>query len=124
MASITTDMLAKGVWHIGLFMMATSRRGSGDAHLLISGIEHWAAGHGAEWLRLGVVQGNVRAERFWERLGYVQTRTREGVRMMARTNTIRVMVKPLAGGVIDEYVSLVPRDRPNPPKCGLLRVYD
>jgi hypothetical protein len=64
MVNVTTDMLASGVWHIGLFIVATPRRGSGEAHVLISGIEQWAPTHGAEWLRLGVVQGNARAERF------------------------------------------------------------
>src|SRR5258705_9166242 len=28
-------------------------------------------GSGALWLRLGVVEGNLRAERFWENSGYV-----------------------------------------------------
>jgi hypothetical protein len=28
------------------------------------------------------------------------------------TNTVRVMVKLLAGGTIEEFLSLVPRDRP------------
>ena len=95
-------------------MVATSRQGSGDAHLLISGLERWAAAYGAGWLRLGVVQGNARAERFWERLGYVETRTREGVQIGARSNTVRVMVKSLGGGVIDDYLTLVPRDRLDP----------
>jgi GNAT superfamily N-acetyltransferase len=118
MANVTTDMLAVGVWHIGLFMVATSRHGSGDAHVLISGLERWAADHGAEWLRLGVVQGNARAERFWERLGYVQARTRDGVQIGALTDTVRVMVKPLVDGVLDDYLALVPRDRPEPPADG------
>jgi GNAT superfamily N-acetyltransferase len=118
MANITSDMLAVGVWHIGLFMVATPRYGSGDAYLLISGIEQWAAGHEAEWLRLGVAQGNAHAERFWERLGYVQARTRDGVQMGAVTNTVRVMVKLLVDGVMDDYLDLVPRDRPEPPADG------
>src|SRR5205814_4167986 len=44
-----------------------------------------------------------------------QTRTREGVQMGKLTNTVRVMVKPLAGGSIEEFLSLVPRDRPEVP---------
>lgn len=57
-------------------------------------------------------RANTRAERFWESMGYLQTRTRAGVQMGKRSNTLRVMVKPLAGGSIEEYLSLVPRDRP------------
>jgi len=112
MACVVTDMLVTGVWHIGLFIVATSRHGSGLAHMLHQGLQDWAISHGARWLRLGVVQGNARAERFWESLGYVQTRTREGIEMGGRVNTIRVMVKPVGGGTIEEYLSLIPRDRP------------
>jgi len=117
MANVITDLLAKDVWHIGLFIVATARHGTGDAQALNEGLERWAMANGAKWLRLGVVRGNARAERFWESLGYVQTRTREGVQMGKRTNTVRVMVKPLAGGTIEEFLSLVPRDRPEVPSA-------
>jgi GNAT superfamily N-acetyltransferase len=112
MANVTTDLLADGVWHIGLFMVDHARRGSGDAHTLHRGLEAWAKAHGARWLRLGVVQGNARAEAFWARLGYVETRVREGVPMGQRSQTVRVLFKPLAGGTLEELRTLVPRDRP------------
>jgi GNAT superfamily N-acetyltransferase len=111
MANIISDLLAPGVWHIGLFVVATSRHGSGDAQTIYRGLETWAIDNGARWLRLGVVQGNARAERFWESLGYIQTRTRDGVAMGKLTNTIRVMMKPLAGGSLEQYLSLIERDR-------------
>lgn len=115
LANVVSDLLAPGVWHIGTFIVATSRHGSGEAQVLYCGIEDWARAKGARWLRLGVVQGNVRAERFWEALGYVETRTRAGVEMGRLTNTLRVMVKPLAGGTFEQYLELVPRDRPELP---------
>ena len=62
-------------------------------------------------MRLGVVQGNARAERFWASLGYVAVRQRQGVQMGQRLVTVRNMVKPLAGGRIEEYFALVPRDQ-------------
>lgn len=114
-ANVVSDLLAPGVWHIGLFIVATARFGTGDAQALDRGLETWAASNGANWLRLGVVRGNVRAERFWEALGFVQTRTRSGVEMGKLTNTLRVMVKPLASGTLEQYLSLVERDRPEPP---------
>ena len=113
MATVITDLLAPGVWHIGLFMVATARHGSGDAQRLHEGLEHWAGDHGARWLRLGVVSGNGRAERFWESMGYAQVRIREGVAMGKRMHTLRVMVKPLQGHTLEELLSLVPRDRPD-----------
>lgn len=111
-ADVVSDLLAPGVSHIGLFMIASSRHGSGDAQLLYRGLENWAREQGAQWMRLGVVQGNGRVERFWEALGYRPTRTRDGVVMGKRVNTIRVMFKPLAGGTLEQYLSLVERDRP------------
>ncbi len=114
MASVISDLLAPSVWHIGLFIVGTSRHGTGDAQALYQGLEAWAASNGATWLRLGVVQGNARAERFWKSLGYVQARTRSGVEMGRLTNTLRVMVKPLAGDSLEHYLSLVQRDRPEP----------
>jgi GNAT superfamily N-acetyltransferase len=113
-ADVVSDLLVPDVWHIGLFIVATSRHGSGDAGVLYRGLESWAASHGARWLRLGVVQGNARAERFWEAQGFVETRTRARVEMGRRTNTLRVMVKPLPGGTLDAYLAAVPRDRPEP----------
>ena len=70
------------------------------------------AARGAEWLRLGVVLGNARAERFWERRGFAETRKRGNLEMGKRVNTVRVMMKPLAGGTHAQYLSLIERDRP------------
>ncbi len=112
MANVVTDLLATRVWHIGLFIVAIARHGSGDAQALHGSVERWAFSNGARWLRLGVVQGNQRAERFWAACGYAQVRMREGLVMGQRTNSVRVMVKPLDDGTLDEYLALVPRDRP------------
>jgi len=110
MADGVVDLLAPGVWHVGLYIVATSRHGSGDARALYRSVESWAVRNGAAWMRLGVVAGNARAERFWESLGFIETRTRT-VEMGQRTNTVRVMHKPLAGGTVEQYLALVPRDR-------------
>jgi len=114
MANVVADLLAPGVWHIGLFMVATARQGTGDAQTIFRGLEAWAVSHGARWFRLGVVQGNCRAERFWASMGFVETRVRTGVQMGKLTHTLRVMFKPLAGGTMAQYLALVERDRPEP----------
>ncbi|MEO7117111.1 MAG: GNAT family N-acetyltransferase [Caldimonas sp.] len=112
LANVISDLLASGVWHVGLFIVSTSRHGSGLARALYHELETWAASSGASWLRLGVVQGNVRAERFWKSQGYIEARTREGVEMGKLTNILRVMFKPLCGGAPEQYLTLVQRDRP------------
>lgn len=112
-ADVVSDLLAPSVWHIGLFLVATARYGTGEAQALYSGLESWAKSNGAEWFRLGVVEGNVRAERFWASRGFLQTRARSGVEMGKLTNTLRVMVKPLAHGTVEQYLTIVVRDRPD-----------
>ncbi len=114
MADVISNLFVPGVWHIGLFVIATPLHGGGAARLVYEGLEHWMRGNGARWLRLGVVEGNTRAERFWEKLGYVEVRRRLDVPMGERTNDIRVMVKPLATATLPEYLSRVARDRKEP----------
>jgi GNAT superfamily N-acetyltransferase len=119
-AVITSDLLAPSVWHLGLLIVETARHGRGDAQAVYLALEDWARANGAAWMRLGVVQGNARAEAFWARQGYVQTRLREGIAFGELTRTVRVMVKPLGstsseGGSIEQYLTMVPRDRPDAP---------
>ena len=115
MATVVEGFIADPVWHIGLFIVATSLHGSGAAQEIHRELERWMVERGASWVRLGVVAGNARAERFWERSGYVETRRRGPMVMGRKTNVLRVMVKPLAGGSVDEYLALVERDRPSAP---------
>ena len=112
MASIVAGFIADDVWHLGLFIVATALHGSGAAQTMYGALERWVAARGARWIRLGVVVGNAPAERFWVRSGYVETRRRGPLAMGQKTNVLRVMVKPLAGGTLAEYLAAVERDRP------------
>ncbi|WP_017530510.1 GNAT family N-acetyltransferase [Pseudomonas fluorescens] len=113
--NIAADLLAQGVWHIGLLLVESRRHGTGLAQRLHADLERWAAKSGAQWLRLTVVVGNTRAERFWPRLGYVPVRMRDGVRMGRQVNKVSIQVKALAGGKVEDYLALVERDRPGTP---------
>ena len=115
MANLWSDLLAEGVWHVGLFVVATPLHGSGAAQALYEALEAWMRGQGARWVRLGVIRGSRRAEGFWRRLGYVEVRERADVTMGERVHVLRVMVKPLAGGAISGYLAQVARDRPGAP---------
>jgi hypothetical protein len=112
MANVITGLLAISIFHIGTFIVATERHGSGEAQVLNHGLEEWAVANGAAWLRLGVVQGNARAESFWAAQGYIPVRERPGIEMGKRIVTVRNLIKPLSGGGLEEYFSLAPRDRP------------
>lgn len=116
MAHVLGDFLATGVWHVGLFIVATPRHGDGSARSIYGALEGWMADNGARWVRLGAVLGNARAERFWERCGYTELRQRHGVSTGVLTHTIRVFAKPLADGLqVADYLALVPRDQPDSP---------
>jgi GNAT superfamily N-acetyltransferase len=115
MADLISNLFADGVWHIGLFIVASSLHGSGTAQVLYSELESWMRSRGGRWIRLGVVEGNVRAERFWEKMGYVDVRRRLGVEMGNKINNLRVMAKPLGNRTLSEYLGVVTRDQPESP---------
>ncbi len=112
MASIVSNLMAPHVWHIGLFVVATSLHGSGVATRVMAALEEWLSRQGAQWMRLGVVLGNTRAERFWEKCAYQEVRRRSDVPIGQCVHTLRVMVKPLRGHELNDYLRLVARDRP------------
>jgi GNAT superfamily N-acetyltransferase len=109
------DFIAAHVWHIGLFIVASDLHGSGTARALYDRLEAWMRAQGARWVRLGVVLGNPKAERFWQRMGYRQVRERAGLPTGRRVSTLRVLVKPLADESLDVYLAHVTRDRPGAP---------
>jgi GNAT superfamily N-acetyltransferase len=111
-ADLLEDLFIAGVWHLGLFIVSTRLHGRGTARPLYDALEQWVHGRGATWLRLGVVTGNARAARFWEKCGYHEVRLRLGVPYGKNLNDIRVMVKPLSGGSMADYLAAVARDRP------------
>jgi len=113
MANVVADLLAPRVWHIGLFVVATALHGSGAARSIYRALEDWIERNGARWIRLGVVAGNTRAERFWRSAGFGELRKREGIAMGERVNTVIVLGKPLGTATLSEYLERVARDRPD-----------
>jgi GNAT superfamily N-acetyltransferase len=114
-ADVISDLFAPGIWHVGLFAVATRLHGKGMAQWLYASLESWMRASGARWLRLGVVEANARGARFWERAGYVEVRKRHGYQIGKQVNTLRVMAKPLDGGSLAQYLEAVARDRPESP---------
>lgn len=112
MADLVADLLAPAVWHVGLFVVATDRHGSGDADRLWQALAAWMQAQGAQWLRLGAVATNPRALRFWRRQGFIPLRVREGVEISGRLHTVQILARPVSDGRIEDYLRLVPRDLP------------
>jgi GNAT superfamily N-acetyltransferase len=115
LAIVLSDFVVARVWHLALFIVATHRHGSGTGSAVYRALEDWLRGQQAQWLRLGVVQGNARAERFWQRHGFVEARQRPATDASGRSNTIRVLVKPLftrPQPSLADYLAAMPRDEP------------
>lgn len=112
MAELVADLLAPAVWHVGLFIVATDRHGSGDADRLWQALAAWMQAQGAQWLRLGAVAANPRALRFWLRHGFIPLRMREGVEISGRLHTVQTLARPTGEGRIEDYLRQVPRDLP------------
>ena len=111
------DLLAPGIWHVGLFFVAERLHGSGFAAGLHAALQDWMQGQGARWLRLNVVDRNLRGARFWRRQGYAFVCPREWTAPSGRVNTVWTLVKPLAGESLAGYLGAQTRDtlQPEPP---------
>jgi len=115
---VVEDLLAPGIWHIGLFLVAEARHGSGLAQQLHGALEAWAVDGGARWLRLGVAAVNERGARFWRRQGYAYLCARDVEAGGGRVNTIWVLAKPLPGNDLAGYLAAQTRDALSEPPAG------
>jgi RimJ/RimL family protein N-acetyltransferase len=66
-----------GVRHLVSMWVAPSSRGTGAATALAEAVVAWAADDGARVVSLWVADGNERARRFYERLGFAGTGDRQ-----------------------------------------------
>jgi ribosomal protein S18 acetylase RimI-like enzyme len=110
--SCTDDLLAPGVFHLGFLIVDEAEQGSGLAQQVFDALIAWAVARGALYLRLGVLAPNERGARFWQRQGLVEVKQRPDTPYGALRHTVRVLVKPLSGGSVADYLSRVARDRP------------
>jgi GNAT superfamily N-acetyltransferase len=63
--------------HLGSMWVEPAERGRSTATALVEAIVAWAQGEGAQGIRLWVADGNGRALRFYERLGFAPTGLRQ-----------------------------------------------
>lgn len=113
--SLVDGLIDPGVCHIGLFLVGSAWHGTGLATEVYTALEQRARTSGARWMRLGVVVGNVRAERFWRRMGFEEVRQRHGQPYEGPSTSVRVLFKPLGAAGRSEYLACVERDRPDSP---------
>ncbi len=110
--AVATDLLTQGVMHLGFFLIASERHGTGLAKEVYCAYEAWAMQRGARWLRLGVVECNARAYAFWRRNGYDEVKRVEGYVLGKLAHTLVTMVKPMPPNALADYLAAVRRDQP------------
>ena len=115
---LVKDLLAPGIWHVGLFFVAERLHGSGVAAELHAALQGWMQGQGARWLRLNVVDRNRRGVRFWRRQGYAFVCPRQWTAPSGQVNTVWTLVKPLAGESLAGYLAAQTRDALQPEPAG------
>jgi GNAT superfamily N-acetyltransferase len=69
-AEIVRDWPRPGTWIIGLLLLDPAARGRGLGPAVVAELDATAAAQGADRLRVGVVEANVRALKFWRREGF------------------------------------------------------
>jgi GNAT superfamily N-acetyltransferase len=67
------DKTEPAVVHLMAMWVHPKIRGSGGAAQLVAAVIAWAQSEGARMMRLNVIQGNDRAGRFYERMGFRST---------------------------------------------------
>lgn len=115
MATLWRNFIAEQVWLISLFMIARDQYGSGLAQNFYLHLERWMLNREARWIRLGVIEGSTRAERFWAQHGYTEVRRRIDTSHCPASQNIRVLVKSLKNNPLNEYLKLIVRDQPESP---------
>lgn len=64
------DFPARGEWYIGLMLLAPEARGKGRGESVLNAYADYVRANGGRLLRIGVVEHNELALRFWTRVGF------------------------------------------------------
>ena len=87
---LVRDYPTPGTWYLGLLLLHPALRGLGHGQAIHAGIRKWVHAQGGRAIRLGVLEHNVKALAFWERLGYREV-ARKPFDAGKLTHTVRVM---------------------------------
>lgn len=84
-------------WTLGLLMIDPATRAAGLGTRLFHALERAIAAPGGTAIYLGVLEHNVRAERFWRRLGFVELRRQDYTSASGHLSRVIVMRYGLTG---------------------------
>lgn len=84
-------------WWIGLLLLTPEIRSHGIGRKILQGFFEFARQRGAQEIMLGVVEENLNAKAFWEKLGFESIRVTEPRKFGNKTHRVRVMRRSLLG---------------------------
>ncbi len=87
-------------WYIGVLLLDPTARGGGLGDRLHRAFAGWSLRQGVQRLKLSVLDENVAARRFWERLGYTVTRALPAQAFGDKTHTRVEMQLSLAAPTV------------------------
>ena len=64
-----------GTWMIGLLLLSPNERNKKLGKVIHEEIKKYALNQGADTLRIGVVEENIKGRKFWDSLGYKQVKS-------------------------------------------------
>jgi ribosomal protein S18 acetylase RimI-like enzyme len=85
-----------GQWWLGFQIVDPACRGRGLGERLLRALEAWIASQGADILQLAVSEHNAGADRFWRRMGFVETERQPYTTMYKTQTMITIMRKSVA----------------------------
>lgn len=88
------------VWWLGLLLIAPDCRGKGLGQDAYRAFERWAGQQGARRIRVGVIEANQRAYRFWARMGFEPIERRPPRLFGNLAQVVIVMGRSLAAQVL------------------------
>lgn len=85
-----------GCWWLGLLLLVPRLRNRGLGAQVYEELARWAAAHGACSIRLGVLEQNRAAQRFWRRRGFEPVGSGRYVAPSGRESAVIIMAAQLA----------------------------
>lgn len=77
-------------WTLGLMLLDPAQRGKGLGRTVHTAIIAWAKARGATSFRLGVIEDNLKGQKFWSSLGYKKI-SEKNMRFDDETKRVNVM---------------------------------
>ena len=91
---LVKDYPEPGIWYLGLLLLHPAVRSKGHGEAIHAQISALVRSQGGSAIRLGVVEKNEKALKFWTRLGYHEL-SRKPVQVGGHMHEVRVLQKAL-----------------------------